>query len=683
MLTIKEIANIINGKMIDVNTQNENNVIDDFEMFFGLIKSKQTAYFSPNKNTWSRFLGRSKGSPEGNELIDPAHEEIGLIISEEEAKGLHHPIPQIIVEDSVKALKTLAIHIRNQYTNPIIAVTGSMGKSSTRMLISSLLQDYEVLENRGNNNVRAATYINMLKLIKNPDFAVIETSLNAINYIEDTMLNLRPDISIITGIGAAHFSSFKSMEEIAKIKSRVFNGLSKDGIAIINGDTLFADYLVEQASTHTKNVYTYSTLTSSSADLTPEFIQYQKGFVRFGILNGPKFDMYQINTISSGMVSNTLAALLVLKQLNIDIHADYLKDFQPFSKVLKMKTVKTPHHQLTLLDDTHNASLPAMINAIQAFDTQTRFFKGNKIIALGKINDLGKNSREIHQELAPVLAASNADYILCLDDDLRHAMGNVRKKHVTWYASTDMMLNDLKFLCNEDSLTLLKSSSGGTAFPELAKQLPNVLASNNIQYEDTNLFDEMRRLGRSYLIVDNTTHKIETAVNAEHSMTIDGLGPLIYYTYAANEHVPNTTRAIKEWRTNNNIFYTGREMTNYELLKHISDSPHPSVIYELADRLFEKAANRNKYIRAFIEKYDLDPSVAVNLTGRFMMRERQCYSVHDLYKIFKDYQYELFRFNNTFIIGDDSKSGYIRGRNQTIIFTSYDNPEDLKSLITF
>ncbi|MGH2198732.1 Mur ligase family protein, partial [Enterococcus faecalis] len=83
------------------------------------------------------------------------------------------------------------------------------------MLTTSLLGDFDVLENRGNNNVRAAIYNNMLKLIKNPDFAVIETSLNAINYLENTAVYLKPDIAIITGIGEAHFSTFKSVKDIA------------------------------------------------------------------------------------------------------------------------------------------------------------------------------------------------------------------------------------------------------------------------------------------------------------------------------------------------------------------------------------------------------------------------------------------------------------------------------------
>ena len=89
-----------------------------------------------------------------------------------------------------------------------------MGKSSTRMLTASLLKITLFQENRGNNNIRAAIYANMLKLIKNPDFAVIETSLNAINHRENTSLYLKPDIAVITGIGAAHFQHLTVLKEI-------------------------------------------------------------------------------------------------------------------------------------------------------------------------------------------------------------------------------------------------------------------------------------------------------------------------------------------------------------------------------------------------------------------------------------------------------------------------------------
>ncbi|QLK86872.1 Mur ligase family protein [Staphylococcus sp. 17KM0847] len=683
MISLKTICDIVHGHTVNIDKNNENHMIDDFESIFKHVKSKNTAYISPNKTTWAKQLGRNKNAPDGNDLIDLSHKEVGVIITEKAIEAPDYNIPQIIVEDSIIALKTLAIHIRNQYQNPLIAITGSMGKSSTRMLTTALLQNYHVLENRGNNNVRSAIYINMLKLIKNPDFAVIETSLNAINYIEDTAVYLRPDIAVVTGIGAAHFSTFKSIEDIAKIKSRIFHGLTQNGIAIINHDTLFADYLVEQASSYTNNVYTYSIDNHSTADLSPEMIAYDKGAIRFDIYENNTLQTYKLNTISSGMVSNTLAALLVLKHLNIQANNDFLDTFRPFSKILKMKQIVKNDKQLTLLDDTHNASLPAMINAIKAFDTQAKFFQGNKIIALGQISDLGHKSKEVHEALIPVLENSHADYILCLDDALRFVVNKVKNKHITWYASKEMMMNDLKFLCNADSITLLKSSSSGTSFPELAQKLPDILKNDTNIYKSNNLFDEMRRRGQSYIIVDNKTNAIEQSVNTHDSMTLEGMGALLYYIYAMDKSIPNETLTLKKWPTNKGMFATHTKFTTYELLNNISHTAHPSALYELSDYLFSNFANRKKYIKNIVQKYGCDPSISVNLTGRFRVKERQSFSVHDLYQIYKDYKYELFRFRNTFLIGNRYKSGYIRGETKTIIFTSYSDLSSLKQLISF
>ena len=146
-----------------------------------------------------------------------------------------------------------------------------------------------------------------------------------------------------------------------------------------------------------------------------------------------------------------------------------------FLKILALKEIHAKTHKLTLLDDTHNASLPAMINAIRAFNSQTRFYTGNKIIAIGKISDLGHKSSETHLQLVDELESCNADYILCKDIELRQVVNKVRNKNIIWYPNKELLINDLKYLCNEYSLTLLKSSVTGTDFPEIAKSLPNIL----------------------------------------------------------------------------------------------------------------------------------------------------------------------------------------------------------------
>ncbi|MGV3095968.1 Mur ligase family protein [Staphylococcus borealis] len=683
MLTIGNIYHIIGGELKDAHNR-ETNEIDDFETIYKFVKNKKTAYFSPNKETWARELGRNKNALDGNDLVDRQNEEIGLIITERYISDLKFSVPQIIVEDSVQAFKKLAIYIRNQYKNPVIAITGSMGKSSTRMLTTSLLGDYDVLENRGNNNVRAAIYNNMLKLIKNPDFAVIETSLNAINYLENTAVYLKPDIAIITGIGEAHFSTFKSVKDIAKIKTRIFEGLADNGVAIINNDTLYADYLVDKARENTNNVLTYSIKKASNADLTVDNIKYNKGNIEL-LVNDHKNeeDIYQLNTISEGMGSNTLASMLILKSLNLPIKKDLLKNFKPFSKILALKEIQTKSHKLTLLDDTHNASLPAMINAIRAFNSQTKFYTGHKIIALGKISDLGRKSSETHLQLVEELESCNADYILCKDTELRQVVNKVRNKNITWYPNKELLINDLNYLCNEDSLTLLKSSVTGTDFPEIAKSLPNILKENDVEFDFDNLFEKLSKVGRSYIRVNNETGQIIEEFNSDMSQTIEGMGPLIYYLKAIDEKLENRRINMKSWPTNSSKtgYVEGREIYTYTLLKNMTSAPHPSEIYELANELFENHSNRKKYINHLIKNLRLSSSIATNLTGRFRSRDRQSYTVKDLYQIYKHYKYDLFRFNNSFILGLKYKSGMIRGDKETLIFTSFDNIDDLKSII--
>jgi len=679
---VKKIAEIVKGRLFDAVGQ-ENNIINDFETIYSFVKSKNTAYFSPSKVTWTQELGRSKNAPEGNDLIDKSNGEIGLIITENYIENMEHKVPQLIVDDSVKALKTLAIQIRNQFDNPVIAITGSMGKSSTRMLISSLLQNYQVLENRGNNNIRAAIYVNMLKLIKNPDYAVIETSLNAINNKENTAVYLRPDIAIVTGIGAAHFSTFQSLEQIAELKSRIFKGLNHNGIAIINGETMFVDYLKGKALEYTQDTLTYHKDDTVDSDFSPKFIKYHKGYMEIGLDEVQGIEKYTLNTISEGMVSNALAAFLTLKKLNIPINNKYVEAFKPFSKILAMKSVKTLSHNVTLIDDTHNASLPAMINAIHAFNSQTQFFTGHKIIALGKINDLGHKSTEVHAELIDVLNHSNADYILCLDNDLRSVVNKVQNKHIVWYPNKDLLMNDLIHLCNDDSLVLLKSSSGGTEFTKIAKALPQRLTEFELVDDFGDVFEKMSHLGQSYMIVDNKTNEILTSHNVEQSQTIEGMGPLLYYLKAIDDKLDNETFTMQEWSTNNYKHYTGKQINLFTLLKNMASSPHPSETYELADYLFKNFATRKRYIEKQILKFDLSNSIAVNLTGRFRVKERQCYSVLDLFKLYKAYKYDLFKFKNSFILGLNYKSGFIRGLKQTIIFTSYTDIEQLKSKIKF
>ncbi|WP_404803346.1 Mur ligase family protein [Mammaliicoccus sciuri] len=254
--TIKEISNILNSPILDPSGKEEQ-IITNFEYQAIHLNNTETAFFSISSNSWSKFLGRKSKLTDGNKQINKNIKNIGLIITEEYIEGLNFKIPQIIVENSIEALKTLAVTIRENYKNPIVAITGSMGKSSTRLMVAQALKNYKVLENRANSNTRSAVLLQMCKLASNPDFAIFEVSLNALNNRGNFSLILKPDIAIVTGIGSAHLSTIGSEVDIATFKSRIFYGLKDSGIAIINQGTMHSDILIENAQKATDNIMTY------------------------------------------------------------------------------------------------------------------------------------------------------------------------------------------------------------------------------------------------------------------------------------------------------------------------------------------------------------------------------------------------------------------------------------------
>ncbi|MGO3726700.1 Mur ligase family protein, partial [Staphylococcus carnosus] len=221
MYTLKSISEILDADLLDADNK-ENNIINDFEYQMLHVKSTQTAFISISKTSWQNYLNKSKVMNDGNSQIPKDVKEIGLIITESYVEGLAKKIPQIVVKNSIKAMKILALYIRKNYRNPIVCITGSMGKSSTRLMLTAALAPLKVQENRGNSNTRSAIYLHMCKLAANPDIAIFETSLNALNNRGNMASVLKPDIAIVTGIGSAHLSTIGSTEEIAEYKSRIF-----------------------------------------------------------------------------------------------------------------------------------------------------------------------------------------------------------------------------------------------------------------------------------------------------------------------------------------------------------------------------------------------------------------------------------------------------------------------------
>lgn len=673
--TLKEISNILKSPIVD-GLNKENNIITNFEYQAIHINCIETAFISISSKSWKKFLGRDSKLKSGEEQLNKKIKNIGLIITEEYISDMENKIPQVIVEDCIEALKLLATTIRNNYNNPIIAITGSMGKSSTRLMLAETLKDFKVLENRANSNTRIALLLQMCKIASNPDFAIFEVSLNAINNRGNISLILKPDIAILTGIGAAHLSTLNSEMDIATYKSRIFYGLSESGTAIINQGTTHSEILIKNAQRSTGNIRTYSFENNSEA---LKIVNYsiKKGFIDINLAINDEMLNYNLSSISKGMLENSLAVALCLYELNVDVHKclSYLSKFKPFKKVLEIKEIKSRASTVTLIDDTHNASLPAMINAIEAFNSQCIYYKGKKVIAIGKISDLGDQTKIIHKKLIKYIENSNADKILCLDDETRVIVNKVKSKDITWYNDEDLLLKDLIHLADKDSLILMKSSVTNTQFPKIAQKLP-IYLEKTIGYTKSNVYKNRESYHKKSLIkICNKTNEIVDEDNASESATISGLAPILYFIHAKNKKMKNKEVKINDWPTNDLEFYTGKKLTVNEIINSMSNSPHPSLIYQLTTLLFATEKERQEFVKKTKVNYELANSSLINLTGRYRKKERQSFSVHDLYKIYLKNKNILLENHKRFVFGDQYKHGIIDKGDYTFIFTFYKDDE--------
>lgn len=668
--TIKEISNILNSPILDPSGKEEQ-IITNFEYQAIHLNNTETAFFSISSNSWSKFLGRKSKLTDGNKQINKNIKNIGLIITEEYIEGLNFKIPQIIVENSIEALKTLAVTIRENYKNPIVAITGSMGKSSTRLMVAQALKNYKVLENRANSNTRSAVLLQMCKLASNPDFAIFEVSLNALNNRGNFSLILKPDIAIVTGIGSAHLSTIGSEVDIANFKSRIFYGLKDSGIAIINQGTMHSDILIENAQKATDNIMTYDLEQNKG---TIEILGYsiKKGYADIKLKVKEENINYELSSLSLGMIENSLAVVLCLMNLKVDLSSclNHLKEFKSFKKVLEIKEVESQNNTITLIDDTHNASLPAMINAIEAFNSQCKYFSGNKIIAIGKISDLGAQSKEIHKKLIKYIEESKVDYVLCLDDETRVIVNNTKNKNITWYNDPDLLLKDLLYMANKDSLILLKSSVTDTQFPKIAQKLPIELKKFNTDLSENDYPTGKKFNQYAYLKISNKTDQIVETYNAENSSTISGIVSVLYYIYAKGKNIENKNVQLKKWPTNKGRYLEGTSFSVNDVINAMSDSPHPSLIYQLSDLLFDKEKDRLKVINEFVHNYNLSKSAVVNLTGRYRKKERQSFTVYDLYNLYIKHKDILLSNDHKFVFGDQYKHGIINKGDYTLIYTS-------------
>tara|TARA_B100000941_G_scaffold86181_1_gene59435 strand:+ start:697 stop:2118 length:1422 start_codon:yes stop_codon:yes gene_type:complete len=342
--------------------------------------------------------------------------------------------PLILVQDTHIAISKIGEYNFKGIKSLKIAITGSVGKTTTKDYLKNVLSYYEptfAAPESFNNELGIA--LSKAQISKMDKYAIFEIGMNMKNEISNLSKLINPDIAIITNIGEAHIGNLGSKKNIAYEKSSIIDGMSNNGIVLLPRDSDYFELLQKNAMA--KNLRSITFGYSNKSDIQISKITRGKGrvFIQFRVF-GKIFEAYSdMQNIS--IINNYLPVLGIAHILNYDLN-EVLKNIVK-SNVHKSRWQELDFEldkgQVKLIDDTYNASPTSMFEAIRSVDEYEadRIFR--KIIIIGDMLELGDFTKKYHSDLVNLINKTNIDHVYFCGEYLSSIFGAVsskkKKKH--------------------------------------------------------------------------------------------------------------------------------------------------------------------------------------------------------------------------------------------------------------
>lgn len=315
----------------------------------------------------------------------------------------------ILVDDVLTTLQQLAGHHRRTFTIPFLAITGSNGKTTTKELIHQVLsQSLKTYTTRGNLNNQIGIPLTILRVKKDADIAVIEMGANHLKEIESYCLYTLPTHGIITNSGKAHLEGFGSIEGVRKAKGELFDFIREHhGTAFVMWDY---DYLHEM-SQGISSIFKYGT---TEGDITGT-IRQSDPYLEVEITSGIDIKNIQTQLVGEYNLPNVLSAVAVGKYFNVpgDLIRSAIETYSPSNSRSQM--IEKDSNKIIL--DAYNANPSSMKSAIENF---AHLHGTNKILMLGGMAELGRDSMEEHRALIELISRYPWKKVVLVGGDFMH-----------------------------------------------------------------------------------------------------------------------------------------------------------------------------------------------------------------------------------------------------------------------
>lgn len=376
-------------------------------------------------------------------------------LSEEVISGF--PVPIIRVDDALRALGDLASARRQAFAGPVVAVTGSSGKTTTKEMLGAILGlNGPGLITPGNFNNLVGLPKTLFDLKEEHRWAVLEMGMSALGEIARLAEIAQPQIGVITNIAAAHLETLRGLDGVARAKGELFAALPPEGTAVINADD--NRVLALPVANGTRRLLFGC---SEKATVRAEEIELWEGGVRFRLRLPGKSYPVKLHAWGRYNVSNALAAAAVAHALLVPgpVIVRGLESFRPCAGRMEVTALA---HDVLLLEDCYNAN-PLAVKAALATLAELPG-KGRNVAVLGDMLELGESAAQLHREVGQA-AAGCVDELLLLGEMSRETAAaachaGMKKERVTVAADHQDLIGRLLRIVQPGDRVLVKGSRG-------------------------------------------------------------------------------------------------------------------------------------------------------------------------------------------------------------------------------
>ena len=416
-----------------------------------------------------------KAKRDGNDFIVSAIENgAKAAIINKIPKDLPKNFPFILVNNSVEALYSIAKYSRKKYEGRVIAITGSVGKTSTKDILTKMLSTFGVTHSSQKSfNNHLGVPLTLANIPKNADYVICEIGMNSKGEIEPLSKLVAPDVAVITNISAAHLASFKNLREIAYEKASICFGLKKNGLLIFSVDNKFYELVNNFVKERKLKSVTFGS--NENAEIGIKNISHLKN-KSYGslLIKNEFFTNFSIGALGSHQLKNCLAALAVilsydlslekaLKELKDWVPRDGRGNFLDVNLKYKLKNIR-----IRVIDESYNSnptSLNASLEILKSvqFDTKK---SSRKIAILGDMLELGVKEKEFHRDIANNSNIYSFDTIHCVGSLMKELYLELpqEKKGLLVSNPSDLLSHILINVEDRDIYLIKGSNSIGLSF---------------------------------------------------------------------------------------------------------------------------------------------------------------------------------------------------------------------------